>query len=343
MVAFRTDLGIDLGTASTLVYVKEKGVVLNEPSVVAIDQNSNKLLAVGEEARKMLGRTPGSIVAIRPLKNGVISDYGVTEKMLRYYIYKSIGRKLFKPRIVICVPSGVTEVEKRAVIEASNQVGSRMTYLIEEPIAAAIGAGIDISEPNGNMIVDIGGGTTDVAVISLGGMVVNRSINVAGDDFDEAITRYIRRKYNVMIGERSSEELKIEIGTAYKRQRDVIMEVRGRNLVTGLPKNIQVSSSEMLNALEEPVISIIDAIYYVLERTPPELAADIADRGIVLTGGGALLHGLDRLITEKTGIFSRLADNPISCVAAGTGRALDWVDLLNTDSNFVDADTIRTS
>lgn len=340
-MAFRTDLGIDLGTASTLVYVKDKGVVLNEPSVVAIDQDTGNFLAVGEDARKMLGRTPGNIVAIRPLKYGVISDYDVTERMLKYFIRKAMGKKIFKPRIIICVPSGVTEVEKRAVIEASNEAGARMTYLIEEPIAAAIGAGIDISEPNGRMIVDVGGGTTDVAVISLGGMVVNQSIKVAGDDCDEAIIKYIRRKYNIMIGERSAEELKVHIGTAYKRKRDLVREVKGRNLVTGLPKNIQISSAEVLEALEEPISNILETIHSVLEKTPPELAADIGDDGMVLTGGGALLYGLDKLITEKTGIFTKIAQDPISSVAEGTGKALDWINLLQ--DNQVDPDTIRTS
>lgn len=340
-MVFRTDLGIDLGTASTLVYVKDKGVVLNEPSVVAIDKDKGEFLAVGEEAQRMLGRTPGNIVAIRPLKDGVISNYGITEKMLKYFIRKAIGRKLFRPRIIICVPSGVTEVEKRAVIEASNEAGARMTFLIEEPIAAAIGAGIDITEPNGRMIVDVGGGTTDVAVISLGGMVVNQSLKIAGDDCDEAIIRYIRRKHNVMIGERSAEELKIHIGTAYKRDNEVIKEIKGRNLVTGLPKNIKVSSSEILEALEEPIESIIATVHSVLEKTPPELAADIGNDGMVLTGGGALLYGLDKLITERTGITTTIADDPISSVAVGTGKALNWINLL--EDNHVDPDTIRTS
>lgn len=338
MAAFRTDLGIDLGTASILVYVKDKGVVLNEPSVVAIDHNTNKFLAVGEEARRMLGRTPGHIVAMRPLKDGVISDYNVTERMLKYFIRKASGKTFFKPRIIICVPSGVTEVEKRAVIEASNQAGARKTYLIEEPIAAAIGAGIDITQPNGNMIVDIGGGTTDVAVISLGGMVVSRSLKIAGDDCDEAITRYIRKKHNVMIGERSAESLKINIGTAYKREKDVYMEIRGRNLVTGLPKNIKISSNEMFEAMKEPISNIVDTVHTVLERTPPELAADIADTGILMTGGGALLYGLDKLISERTGIKVNIAENPIACVATGTGKALDWVDVL--ENSLLDSDSI---
>jgi rod shape-determining protein MreB len=341
MVAFRTDLGIDLGTASILVYIKGKGVVLNESSVVAIDQNCNEFLAVGEEARRMLGRTPGNIIAMRPLKDGVISDYSKTEKMIKYFIDKAVGKTFFKPRIIICVPTGITEVEKRAVLQASIQAGSKATYLIEEPIAAAIGAGIDITEPNGNMIIDVGGGTTDVAVISLGGIVVSESLRIAGDDCDNAITRYIRRKYNVAIGERSAEELKISVGTAYERPKEIVVDVKGRNLVTGLPKNIQVSSSEMQEALEEPISNIVNSVHSVLEKTPPELAADIGNEGIVMTGGGAMLYGLDKLIAEKTGIETRLADNPISCVAIGTGKALDWIDLL--EDNLVDADTIRTN
>ncbi|SHH42513.1 rod shape-determining protein [Sporanaerobacter acetigenes] len=338
MAALKTDMGIDLGTASILVYAKGKGIVLNEPSVVAIDQNTKQFLAVGEEARKMLGRTPGNIIAMRPLRDGVISDYEVTEKMLKYFIQKAIGKSFFKPRIIVCVPSGVTEVEKRAVVEASTQAGAKKTYLIEEPIAAAIGAGIDITQPNGNMVVDIGGGTTDVAVISLGGMVVSRSIKVAGDECDDAIIRYIRKKHNVMIGERSAEELKMKIGTAYKRDKDITMEIRGRNLVTGLPKTIIVSSEEILEALEEPITNIVDTVHAVLERTPPELAADIGNTGIVMTGGGALLYGLDKLIFERTGIPTRIADDPIECVAIGTGKALDWVDVL--DNSIVGEESI---
>lgn len=329
MFSLRADMGIDLGTASILVYIKGKGIVLQEPSVVAIDKNTNKFLAVGEEARRMLGRTPGNIVAIRPLRDGVISDYEVTEKMLKYFIQKAAGKMLFKPRIVVCVPSGVTEVEKRAVLDASNQAGARKTYLIEEPIAAAIGAGLDITAPSGHMIVDIGGGTSDVAVISLGGIVVSKSIKVAGDKFDEAIVRYIRKKHNVMIGERSAEELKINIGTAYPREKNVYMEVRGRNLVTGLPKNINVSSEEMLEALEEPVADIAETVHTVLERTPPELAADIGNQGIVMTGGGSLLYGLDKLITKRTGVPVKIAEDPISCVAIGTGKSLEWVDIMD--------------
>lgn len=325
------DIGIDLGTASVLVYIKGKGIVLREPSVVAIEKNSNKLLAVGEEARRMLGRTPGNIVAIRPLSDGVISDYDITERMLKHFINKICGNKglrLFKPRIMVCVPSGVTEVERRAVIDAAMQAGARKTYLIEEPIAAAIGAGIDISKACGSMVVDIGGGTTDIAVISLGGTVVSSSLKVAGDKYDEAIVRYMRKKHNIMIGERTSEELKINIGTVYPRVQEVSMDVRGRNLISGLPKTISVTSAEMMEALEEPMSSIIEAVHAVLERTPPELAADISDRGIVLTGGGSLVYGLDKLLQEKTGINVIIADDAISCVALGTGEALNNIEAI---------------
>ncbi len=331
LFGFGQDIGIDLGTATVLVYIKGKGIVLSEPSVVAIDKNTNKLLAVGEEARRMLGRTPGNIVAIRPLREGVISDYDITERMLKYFINKVCGNKMFKvfkPRIMVCVPSGVTEVEKRAVIDAANQAGARKTYLIEEPIAAAIGAGIDIAKACGSMVVDIGGGTTDIAVISLGGTVVSTSIKVAGDKFDEAIVRYLRKKHNIMIGERTAEELKINIGTAYPRIQEVTMDIRGRNLISGLPKTITVSSGEMLEALEETISSIVEAVYSVLERTPPELAADISDRGIVMTGGGSLIFGLDKLIQEKTGINVLIADEAVSCVALGTGKALDNIEAL---------------
>ncbi len=323
------DLGIDLGTASVLVYIKGKGIVLNEPSVVAIDRNTNKILAVGEEARLMLGRTPGNIVAIRPLKDGVISDYYVTEKMLRYFIDKAVGRRrIFKPRMVVCVPSGVTEVEKRAVIDAAGQAGARITRLIEEPIAAAIGSGLDISKASGNMITDIGGGTSDIAVISLGGIVVSSSIKTAGDKFDEAIVRYMRKNHNIMIGERTAEDLKVKIGTAFPREIQAKMEVRGRNLISGLPKTLEITSDEMLEALSEPLSAIADAVHSVLERTPPELAADISDRGIVMTGGGSLLYGLDAMMANRTGIPVYTAENPISSVAVGTGKALDSIDML---------------
>ena len=324
-----TDIGIDLGTASILVYIKGKGVVLKEPSVVAFDRDTNKIKAIGEEARLMLGRTPGNIVATRPLRDGVISDYTVTEKMLKYFINKVCGKFIFAPRIMICIPSQVTEVEKRAVIDAASQAGARKVYLIEEPIAAAIGAGIDISKPCGNMIVDIGGGTTDIAVISLGGSVVSTSLKVAGDKLDEAIVKYIKRKHNIMIGERTAEDLKINIGCVYPKIQDVEMDIRGRDLSTGLPKTITVYSSEMLEALIEPAMMIVDAVHSVLERTPPELAADISDRGIYMTGGGCLVDGLDKLLQEKTGINVMIAEDAISCVALGTGKALDNLDALD--------------
>lgn len=331
MFGFGQDIGIDLGTATVLVYIKGKGIVLSEPSVVAIDKNTNKLLAVGEEARRMLGRTPGNIVAIRPLREGVISDYDITERMLKYFINRVCGSrlfKLFKPRIMVCVPSGVTEVEKRAVEDAAKQAGARETYLIEEPIAAAIGAGIDIAKACGSMVVDIGGGTTDIAVISLGGTVVSTSIKVAGDKFDEAIVRYMRKKHNIMIGERTAEELKINVGTVYPRVQEISMDIRGRNLISGLPKTITVTSTEMMGALEETVSSVVEAVHSVLERTPPELAADISDRGIVMTGGGSLIYGLDKLIQEKTGINVIIADEAVSCVALGTGKALDNIEAI---------------
>ena len=300
-----TDIGIDLGTASILVYIRGKGVVLKEPSVVAFDRDTNKIKAIGEEARLMLGRTPGNIVAVRPLRQGVISDYTVTEKMLKYFIQKAIGKRMLKkPRISVCVPSGVTEVEKKAVEDATLQAGAREVAIIEEPIAAAIGAGIDISRPCGNMIVDIGGGTTDIAVISLGGTVVSTSIKIAGDDFDEAIVRYMRKKHNLLIGERTAEDIKIKVGSAYPKAEVTTMNVRGRNLVTGLPKTVEVS---------------------VLEKTPPELASDIADRGIVLTGGGSLLSGLEDLIEAKTGINTMTAEDPMTCVAIGTGKFIEFL------------------
>ena len=321
-----TDIGIDLGTASILVYVKGKGVVLKEPSVVAYDRDTNKIKAIGEEARLMIGRTPGNIMAVRPLRQGVISDYNVTEKMLKHFIRKALGKRTFKkPRISVCVPSGVTEVEKKAVEDATYQVGAREVSIIEEPIAAAIGAGIDISKPCGNMIVDIGGGTTDIAVISLGGTVVSTSIKIAGDDFDEAIVRYMRKKHNLLIGERTAEEIKIQIGSAYRRPEVVTLDVRGRNLVTGLPKTITVTSDETEEALKEATSQIVEAVHSVLEKTPPELAADIADRGIVLTGGGCLLQGLEELIEEKTGINTMTAEDPMTAVAIGTGKFIEFL------------------
>ena len=326
-MAAGTDIGIDLGTASVLVYVKGKGVVLKEPSVVAFDRNTNKIKAIGEEARLMLGRTPGNIVAVRPLRQGVISDYTVTEKMLSYFISRTVGKSLFgrKPRISVCVPSGATEVEKKAVEDATYQAGAREVSIIQEPVAAAIGAGIDIAKPCGNMIVDIGGGTADIAVISLGGVVVSNSIKVAGDDFDEAIVRFMRKKHNLLIGERTAEEIKINVGTVYKRPENLTMDVRGRNLVTGLPKTVTVTSEETEEALREPAYQIVDAVHNVLERTPPELAADISDRGIVLTGGGSLIQGLEELIEEKTGINTMTAEDPLTAVAIGTGKYIEYL------------------
>lgn len=321
-----TDIGIDLGTASILVYIRGKGVVLKEPSVVAFDRDTNKIKAIGENARLMLGRTPGNIVAVRPLRQGVISDYKVTERMMKYFIQKALGKRTFrKPRIAVCVPSGVTEVEKKAVEDATYEAGAREVSIIEEPIAAAIGAGIDISRPCGNMIVDIGGGTSDIAVISLGGTVVSASIKVAGDDFDEAIVRWMRKKHNLLVGERSAEDLKIKIGTVYDIGEETFLDVRGRDLVTGLPKTITVSSKETEEALREPVNQIVETIHSVLEKTPPELAADIADRGIVLTGGGSLLRGLEELIHSKTGINTITAEDPMTAVAVGTGKYVEFL------------------
>ena len=322
-----SDIGIDLGTASVLVYVRGKGVVLKEPSVVAYDKDTNEIKAIGEEARQMMGRTPGNIAAVRPLRQGVISDYTVTEKMLSYFISRTVGKSLFgrKPRISVCVPSGATEVEKKAVEDATYQAGAREVSIIEEPVAAAIGAGIDIAKPCGNMIVDIGGGTADIAVISLGGVVVSNSIKVAGDDFDEAIVRFMRKKHNLLIGERTAEEIKINVGTVYKRPENLTMDVRGRNLVTGLPKTVTVTSEETEEALREPAYQIVDAVHNVLERIPPELAADISDRGIVLTGGGSLIQGLEELIEEKTGINTMTAEDPLTAVAIGTGKYIEYL------------------
>nr|WP_288976810.1 rod shape-determining protein [uncultured Shuttleworthia sp.] len=329
-----TDIGIDLGTASILVYVKGKGVVLKEPSVVAFDRDTNKIKAIGEEARLMIGRTPGNIIAVRPLRQGVIADYTVTEKMIKYFVQKAIGRRSYrKPRISVCVPSGVTEVEKRAVEDATYAAGAREVAIIEEPIAAAIGAGIDISKPCGNMIVDIGGGTSDIAVISLGGSVVSTSIKIAGDNFDEALVRYMRKKHNLLIGERTAEDIKIKIGSCYPLDEAQTMDVRGRNLVTGLPKVITVSSEETEEALHEPTVQIVEAVHSVLEKTPPELAADVADRGIILTGGGSLLRGLEQLMEERTGINAMTAEDPMTCVAIGTGK---YVDLLSGDKLTAD-------
>ena len=329
MFKYGQDIGIDLGTATVIAYAKGKEIVLREPSVVAVDNNTGEVLAVGKEARRMLGRTPGNIVATRPLRDGVISNYTVTEKMLKYFINRVCGNFIFAPRIMICIPSQVTEVEKKAVIDAASQAGARKVYLIEEPIAAAIGAGIDISKPCGNMVVDIGGGTTDIAVISLGGSVVSTSIKVAGDKFDEAIVRYIKKKYNTIIGERTAEDLKINIGCVYPKIQDMEMDIRGRDLATGLPKTITVRSSEMLEALIEPAMQVVDAVHSVLEKTPPELAADISDRGVYMTGGGCLIDGLDKLLQEQLGLNVMIAQDAVSCVALGTGKALDNLDALD--------------
>ena len=329
MFKYGQDIGIDLGTATVIAYAKGKGIVLREPSVVAVDNNTGEVLAVGKEARRMLGRTPGNIVATRPLRDGVISNYTVTEKMLKYFINRVCGNFIFAPRIMICIPSQVTEVEKKAVIDAASQAGARKVYLIEEPIAAAIGAGIDISKPCGNMVIDIGGGTTDIAVISLGGSVVSTSIKVAGDKFDEAIVRYIKKKYNKIIGERTAEDLKINIGCVYPKIQDMEMDIRGRDLATGLPKTITVRSSEMLEALIEPAMQVVDAVHSVLEKTPPELAADISDRGVYMTGGGCLIDGLDKLLQEQLGLNVMIAQDAVSCVALGTGKALDNLDALD--------------
>ncbi len=329
MMAFASEVGIDLGTANVLVYIKGKGIVLNEPSVVAINNDTDEILAVGEEARQMLGRTPSNIVAIRPLKDGVVSDYDITERMLKYFIRKTCGSgRFFKPRIMVCVPSGVTEVEKRAVREAAEQAGGKDVFLMEEPVAAAIGAGIDISRPDGVMVIDIGGGTTDIAVISLGGIVASSSVKMAGDKFDEAIVKYMRKEHKLYIGERTAEELKMTIGTAFPREEVVSRECRGRDLVTGLPKSVEVTSEEIMDALDEPLHEICEAVHNVLERTPPELAADISNSGIVVTGGGALLYGIDKKIEDRTGIKVIIADDPKSCVAVGTGKALNELDSL---------------
>ncbi len=327
---FVKDLGIDLGTANTLVHYKGKGIILMEPSVVAIRRDSGEILAVGDEAKNMIGRTPGNIIAIRPMKDGVIADFDVTQSMLRYFIGRAIQRRnpLVRPRVVVSTPSGVTAVEERAVREAALQAGAKEAYLIEEPMAAAIGAGLPVQEPTGNMIVDIGGGTTEVAVISLGGIVTSRSIRVAGDNMDEAVVQHIKRVYNLMIGERTAEDIKIKIGSALLDDEITTYQVRGRDLVTGLPKTVEITSAEIYSALEETMISIVDGIKVCLEKTPPELAADIMDRGIVLAGGGSLLHNLDKLISQETGIPVLMAEEPLYAVAFGTGKALEDIDIL---------------
>lgn len=328
------ELGIDLGTATVLVYEKEKGIILKEPSVVAINKNNNKVLAVGEEARKMIGRTPGNIVAIRPLRDGVISDYDVTERMLKEFIVKALGKKnMIAPKVMVCIPSQATEVEKRAVIDAAKNSGAKRVHLIEEPLAAAIGAGLDITKPSGVMVIDIGGGTCDIAVISLGGIVVRSSIKVAGDRFDDAISKYVRSKYKIMIGEKTAEELKITAGCAFGGARDVSTSMKGRNLVTGLPDEIKITTEEIRIALLEPVSQIVQSVKEVLEKTPPELSADIIEKGILMTGGGALLHGLDKLIEIETGVSVTVATDSVECVVQGTGKVLSFADKLEVESS----------
>lgn len=326
---FSNDMGIDLGTANTLVYVRGQGIVLYEPSVVAVRKGSNRVLAVGNRAKEMLGRTPGSIIAIRPLRDGVIADFEITESMLRDFIERVHHRKTWvHPRVVVAIPSGGTPVENRAVRDSAERAGAREVYLIEEPMAAAIGAGLLVQEPGGNLVIDVGGGTTEVAVISLGGIVLSQTVRVAGDEMDEAIIHYLKKTYNLMIGERTSEDVKIKIGSALPREEEVTMEVKGRDLVGGLPKTITISSEEVREALSEPINIILDAVKLTLERTPPELAADMVDRGIVLTGGGGLLYGLDGLIGKETGLPVRLADDPLTTVVLGTGKALEEQDVL---------------
>ncbi|OGC22536.1 rod shape-determining protein [candidate division WOR-1 bacterium RIFOXYC2_FULL_37_10] len=326
---FSRDLGIDLGTATTLVFARGEGIILCEPSVVALDKNTNKILAIGNEAKGMLGRTPGNIVAVRPMRDGVIADFEVTEMMLRHFINKSHNRSNFvRPRIVVGVPSGITGVEKRAVLDAAMHAGAREAYLVEEPMAAAIGANLPVSEAAGSMIVDIGGGTTEVAVLALGGIVVSKSIRVAGDELDEAIVAHCRKNYNLLIGERTAEQIKIDIGSAYPLLEEKTVEVRGRDLVTGLPKTLTLTSSEIRDALADPVATIIDAVRMTLEKTPPELSADIMDRGIVMAGGGSLLRGLDKYLAQETDMSVYVVDDPISCVAYGTGKILEEIDVL---------------
>lgn len=329
MFGFSKSIGIDLGTANTLVFMKGKGVIMREPSVVAVDTKNDTVKFVGNEAKDVIGKTPGSIMVVRPLKDGVIADFDVTAAMLRIFIKKACGPSLvFKPTVVICIPSGVTEVERRAVREAAMNAGAGNVMIIEEPMAAAIGAGLPVQEPAGSMVVDIGGGTSEVAVISLNGIVASRSVRTGGDEFDQAIIAYIKRKFNLLIGERSAERIKIEIGTAYKLDEELTLEVKGRNLISGLPKNAIISSEDVREALRESLEKIIEAVKETLERTPPELAADIIDRGITLTGGGAMLRGLDKLICAETGIDVYVAENPLDCVANGTGYVLDHMDTL---------------
>lgn len=325
---FSRDIGIDLGTANTLIYMRGKGIIIREPSVVAVDTRTNTVRSVGQEAKDVIGRTPGSIVAVRPLKDGVIADFEVTTAMLQEFIRKALAKGFAKPRIIICVPSGVTAVERRAVKESAERAGAKKVAIIEEPMAAAIGAGLPVAEPRGSMVVDIGGGTAEVAVISLGGIVASRSVRVGGDELDNSIIQYIKRKYNLLIGERTAEDIKINIGSAFPLEEEATMDIKGRDLMDGLPKNIQVTSEEIREALADPLSMVLDAIRTTLEKTPPELSADIIDHGITLTGGGALLRGLDRLIEKETGMPVHIAESPLDCVAMGTGRVLDDIDRL---------------
>lgn len=327
---FSKDIGIDLGTANTLVYVRGKGIVVREPSVVAINKNINSVMAVGEEAKRMIGRTPGNIVAIRPMKDGVIADFDITQNMLKYFIKKAYNKNKFvRPRVLVCVPSGVTEVEERAVVEAAEQAGAKEAFVIEEPMAAAIGAGLPVGEPTGSMVVDIGGGTSEVAILSLGGIVTSKSIRVGGNELDDAIIQYIKKEYSLMIGERTAEKIKVTIGSAYPSEEKKFMEIKGRDLVSGLPKPIEINSQEILEALREAVNNIVEAVKYTLEKTPPELASDIMDKGIMLTGGGALLSGLDDLLRAETGMPVCIAEEPLDCVVKGTGMVLDDVEMFN--------------
>lgn len=336
LFGFSKDMGIDLGTANTLIYIKGKGIILREPSVVAIrNDNTQQVLAVGYEAKEMIGRTPGNIVAIRPLKDGVIADFDITQGMLKQFLKKVTNNSSFvRPRIVVCFPSGVTEVEKRAIEEATKQAGAREVFLMEEPMAAAIGAGLPVNEPTGSMVVDIGGGTTEVAIISLGGIVTSKSLRIAGDELDQSIVSYIKKEYNLMIGERTAEQIKMQIGSAYPEGEEITMDIKGRDLVTGLPKVLTISSKEIREALRDPISAVIDAIKSTLEKTPPELSADIMDKGIMLTGGGAMLHGLDLLISNETHMPVHIAENPLDCVAIGAGKALDQIDKLSNGRGF---------
>lgn len=338
MAHFRRNLAIDLGTASVLVYMRSKGVVLNEPSVVAVDTYTGKTLTVGSDAKKMLGRTPGNIIAVRPMKDGVIADFEATEKMIKYFMRKAIGRTLIKPNVIICVPSNSTQVQKRAVLQASRNAGAYKTYLIEEPLAAAIGAGVDVADPGGSLVIDIGGGTTDVAVIAMGGIVVSKSIKVAGDQCDEAIKDYIRKKYNMIIGDRTAEDIKVNLGTMQGEGMEPTFEVRGRDLSNGLPVHAFVGREDIEDALKEPLEEIVETVHQVLENTPPELAADLFEKGALMTGGGALIANIDKRIQDRIGIEVKIADGPITAVVRGTGKALQWIDMLeSTDSNHYEA------